>query len=91
MRVLLFTDSNHVRVENVYYYLRMTKHFIEKIISGIEYQELFLDISTPANICNMSDDGSDKEEPSSNDYTVYTYNIRYVISKFGLKERKYQY
>ena len=40
-----------------------------------DYQGLFTDISLPANICNMSDEGSDEEYSSSNDYTKYIENI----------------
>ena len=69
----------------VYYYLRITKQCIEKKISDIDYQKLFPDINSTANICNMSDDESDEEELSSNDYTDYSENICFVISKLWIE------
>ena len=49
-------------MEMFYYYSRMTKQCIEKKISDIDYQKLFLDILSPTNIWNESDDESDEEE-----------------------------
>ena len=62
LRIICLADSNHAGMEKVYYYLRMTNQFIEKRISYIDYQKLFPDISSPANIWNMYDDESNEEE-----------------------------
>ena len=40
----------------------MTKQYIQKTIPYIDYQKLFQDVSSPANIWNMYDDKSDEEE-----------------------------
>ena len=58
----------------------MTKQCIEKTISDIDYQKLFPEILSPANIWNESDDKSDKEESLSNDYTKYSDNICFFVS-----------
>ena len=81
LRFLRLAYSNHAGMEKVYYYSRMTKQCIEKKISDIDYQKLFLDISSPANICNKSDDKSDKEESLPNDCNAYLDNICFFISK----------
>ena len=78
LRVLHLADSNHAGTEKVYYYLRITKQCIEKKID-IDYQELFPEISSSWNVWNKSDDKSDEEESSSNDYTEYSDNICFLI------------
>ena len=67
-------------MDKVYYFLRITKHCIEKTISDIDYYRLFLEILSPANIWNASDDESDEEESISNDCTLYSDNICFVVS-----------
>ena len=62
MRVLQLADSNHAVMDKVYYYSRMTKQCIEKTIYDVDYQKLFPEISSPANIWNLSDDKSNEEE-----------------------------
>ena len=47
------------RNEFFYYYLRMTEQCIEKI-SDIDYQKLLPDISSPSNLCNISDEEIDE-------------------------------
>ena len=59
LRVLCLADSNHTEMDQVYYYSRMTKKCIEKK-HDIDYQKLLPDINKAANICNMSDDESEK-------------------------------
>ena len=66
-------------MEKVYHYLRMTKQRIEKKIDP-DYQRGFPDISSQANIWNISDDKSDEEESISNDCTLYSENICFFIS-----------
>ena len=73
-------DSNLEGMDIVYNYSRMTKHCIEKKKSNIDYQISFSDILSPASICNMSDDKRDEEESISNDVTLYSENIFFVIS-----------
>ena len=80
LRVLRLADSNLVGMEKVYYYSRMTKQCIEKTKSDLDYQRVFPDISSPENIWNMSDYKSDEEESISNDCTLYSENICFVIS-----------
>ena len=63
-----------------YYYLRKTKQCIEETKSDIDSQIVFPDMSSPANICNTSDDKSDEEESIPNDCTLYSGNICFVIS-----------
>ena len=60
----------------------MTNQCIDKTISDIDYQKIFPYILSPANIWNESDDESDEEESLSNDYTEYSENICFFISKF---------
>ena len=67
-------------MDKVYYYLRITYQCIEKKISGIDYQKLLPDISSPANIWNESDDDCNEEESLSNYYTEYSENICFVVS-----------
>ena len=45
----------------------MTKQCIEKTKSDLDYQKVFPDVSSQANICNTSDDESDEEDPTSKD------------------------
>ena len=52
------------------------------------YQRVFPDISSPDNIWNMSDDKSDEEESSSNDYTEYSDNVSFFISKLWIERGK---
>ena len=58
VRVLRLADINLAGMNKVYHYLRMTKQCIVKIISDIDYQRLFPDISSPSNIWNELDDRS---------------------------------
>ena len=58
----------------------MTKQCIEKTIYDIDYQKLFPDISSPANIWNESDDKNDEEKSLSNDYTEFSDHIYSIIS-----------
>ena len=67
----------------------MTKQCIEKTIPGIDYQRLFPDISSPANIWNESDDKSDEEESISNYCTSYSDNICFVISNLCNEREKH--
>ena len=48
----------------------MTKQCIDKTKSDIHYQRVLPDISSLANIWNMSDDENDEEESISNDFTL---------------------
>ena len=54
--VLLLADSNLSGMCKVYYYLRMKKQCIEKTKSDLDYQRVFPDVSSLANIWNMSDE-----------------------------------
>ena len=45
----------------------MTKQCIEKTKSDLDYQKVFPEISSLANIWNMSDDESDEEDPKLKD------------------------
>ena len=75
-------------MDKFYYNQRITKQCIEKTIYDIDYQILFPDISSPANIWNGSDDKIDKEESISNYCTLYSDNICFVISNlWNEKER----
>ena len=65
----------------------MTKKCIEKKRSGIDYQILFPDIFSPANIWNESDDESDEEESIPNDCTLYSDNICFSYQACGMKGR----
>ena len=67
----------------------MTKKCIEKAISYIDYQRLFPDISSPANIWNESDDKSYEKESISNYCTLYSDNICFVISSLWNEKEKY--
>ena len=50
---------------------------------------VFPDISSLANICNMSDDESDEEESISNNLTMYSENICFVISSLCNKREEH--
>ena len=63
----------------------MTKQCIKETIYDIDYQKLFPDINSPANIWNMSDNKSDEKETSSNDYTQYSEDLCLVISKMWIE------
>ena len=69
-RVLHLEDGNLAGIEKVYYYSITTKQCIKKTKSDIDYKKSFPDISSPANIWNMSDDENDEEESISNDFTL---------------------
>ena len=51
----------------------------EKTISDIDYQRLLPETSAPSNIWNDSDDKSYEEESISNDCTLYSENISFVV------------
>ena len=57
--------------------------------SDLDYQRVFPDISSSANIWNMSDDESDEEESISNYFTLYSENICFVISSLWNEREKY--
>ena len=59
----------------------MTTQCIDKILYDIDYQRLFPDITSTANILNESDEKIDEEDSISNDCTLYSENICFVISK----------
>ena len=63
----------------------MTKQCIEKTIHDIDYQKLFPDMNSLANIWNISGDERDKEESSPNNYSDYSENICLVISKLQVE------
>ena len=67
----------------------MTKQCIEKTESDLYYQRVFPDILSPANIWNMSDDESDKDESISNNSTLYSENICFVISSLWIERKKH--
>ena len=50
----------------------------------MDYQKLFPDTNSSANIWNMYDGESDEEDSSSNNYTDYSENICFVISKLWI-------
>ena len=60
--VLCLADSTLAGMDKFYYYSIMTKQCIYKTISDIDYQRLFPDILSPANIWNESDEKSDEED-----------------------------
>ena len=62
---------------------------IQKTIYDIDYQRLFPDISSPANIWNESDDKSDEEESIPNYCTLYSENIYFVISNLCNEREKH--
>ena len=65
----------------------MTKQCIEKTISDIDYQKLSQDIFSPANIWNMSDDKSDKEDSIKNYYTEYSDKICFDRVQASLRNK----
>ena len=67
----------------------ITKQFIEKTISDIDYHILFPDISSPANIWNEADYESDEEESISKNCTFYSENICFVISSLWNEREKH--
>ena len=69
----------------------MTNRCINTKISDLDYTRLFPDISPPEYISNMLDGKSDVEESSSNDYTEYSENICFVISKLWIQREKIIY
>ena len=66
----------------------MTKKCIEKKKSDIDYQRVFPDILSPANIWNMSDDESYEEESISDYFTLYSEDICFVVSSFYNEREK---
>ena len=66
----------------------MTKQCIEKTKPDLDYQRVLPDISLPANKWNMSDEKSDEEESISNDFTLYSENICFVISSLWNEREK---
>ena len=58
-------------MDKVYYYSIMTKKCVEEKISDIDYKKLFPDVNSTANIWNMPEYESDKEDSLSNDHTDY--------------------
>ena len=56
LRVLRLADSNLAGMDKVYYYSRMTKKCIEKKKLDLDYQRVFLETSSYANIWITSDD-----------------------------------
>ena len=56
-----------VGTDNVYYYSIITKQCIEETKLDLDYQRVFPDVSSLANIRNTSDGKSDEEEPTSKD------------------------
>ena len=80
LRVFCLADSNLAGMDKFYYCSIMTKQCIEKTKSDLDYQRVVPEISSPANIWNMSDDESDEEESISNNLTLYSENICFVIS-----------
>ena len=55
--------------------------------SDIDYQRVFPDISSLANIWNKSDEKSDKEESKSNDCATYSDNICFSYKSCVIEER----
>ena len=70
----------------------MTKQCIEKTKSGIDYQRVFPEVSSFANIWITSDDKSDEEEPTvptSKDSILYSENICFAISNLWNKREEH--
>ena len=57
--------------------------------SDLEYQRVCRDIYSTANIWNISDDESNEEESISNDWTLYSENICFVISSLWNEREKH--
>ena len=89
LKVLRLEDSNLALMDKVYYYSIMKNQCIEKKESDHDYQRVFPDISSPASIWNMYDVESDEEESISNDFTLYSENICFVISKLWNKSEEH--
>ena len=53
-----------------------------------DYQRVFPDMLSPANIWNISDDKSDKEESISNYYTLYSGKKWFFISSWWNEREK---
>ena len=60
LRVIHLADSNLAGMEKVYYYSRMKKQCIEKTKLDLDYQRVFPEVSSYANIWITSDDESDE-------------------------------
>ena len=60
MRAIRLGDSNQSGMEKLYYYSRITKQYIDKTISDIDYIVVLTDFHSTADLWNMSDDESDK-------------------------------
>ena len=58
LRVLRLADSNLAGMDKVYYYSIMTKQCIEKTKLDLDYQRVFPEVSSCANIWITSDDES---------------------------------
>ena len=80
LRVLRLADSNLAGMDKNYYYFGIKNIYIERKKSDLEYQRVFPDVSSLANIWNMSDEESDEEESTSKDSILYSENIYFVIS-----------
>ena len=57
--------------------------------SDLDYQRVFPDVSSLANIWNMSDDESGEEEPTSMDSILYYENICFVICSLWNKREEH--
>ena len=78
LRVLRLEDSNLSGMENKLLFENdKTVHREKK--SDLDYQRVLPDISSPANISNISDDESDEEESISKNLTLYSENVCFVI------------
>ena len=55
----------------------------------LDYQRVFPDILSPVNKWNISDDESDEEESISNDFTLFSENICFVISNLWNEREKH--
>ena len=65
------------------------KQFTEKTKSDLDYQRVFPEVSSLANIWNTSDDKIDEEEPTSKDSILYSGNICFVISNLWNKREEH--
>ena len=89
LRVLCLADSNLAGMGNFITIRELTSSALIKNKSDIDYQRLFPDIFSPANLCNMSDDKSDEEESISNYCTLYSEDICFVISSLWNERGKH--
>ena len=55
----------------------------------MDYQRLLPETLSPSNTWNYSDDKSYEEESISNDCTLYSDNICFVISKLWIEREKH--